>query len=285
MVKGITYDGEIGILGRQTTPEEAIEIICTDPKFVEKAAAKKPNFFVRAYNGARSFPADWWYGATFIATRANIFDVDGRMNTDAQAQKCIDILLTAWNNPGFTARLIWVLGKHLLHYPEFYGRQGLVVGTGVLTTALLSYVGLGSFAFYVGLVNFFLATTGATVRAVENGATTLAEILVAQAIGEVDPNLVEKVEREMMSFSPSDGNYDIPADDEKIILFMLDGTLDCLRNPNKYLLNRENMQRPTVAVGQVSSMRMPGVMGRVEIGYETNALDVIGDMNAITRYQ
>lgn len=43
-----------------------------------------------------------------------------------------------------------------------------------------------------------------------------------------------------------------------------------------------NSTQAYVPVGQVSSMRPPGTFGLIKQGYETNALDVIGDQNALT---
>lgn len=44
-------------------------------------------------------------------------------------------------------------------------------------------------------MNFVLATTGAIARVIDNGATTLAEVIIAAAIGESDPAVAEHVAR------------------------------------------------------------------------------------------
>ncbi|SOC20544.1 hypothetical protein SAMN05877809_11261 [Rhodobacter sp. JA431] len=277
MTTGITYAGELGRVGLETSPQEAVEIICTDPRFVEKAAAKKPNLIVRLFNGAVSFPRDWWYGATFIATRVNIFDTDGRMATDATYNKLFEIGKLIYENPVFVLRVSRLLVGHLVHYPEFYGRAGATVATSLLTTALMSYAGIGNYTPVVGLINLILTGVGAAARAIDQGASTLAEIIVAVALGESDPALAAKVSQKILETSPSDGNYDIPDEQEKRLLYILDGVMHCLKNPAQYINRGEERKTNWVPVGQVSSARPRGVIGLIRSGYETNALDALSE--------
>lgn len=279
MTMGITYAGELGRVGQGTSPEQTVELICTDPRFVERASAKKPNIITRLFNGAVSFPRDWWYGATFIATRANIFDADGRAATDATANKLGEIIQVSIANPGFALKSARLLIGHAIHYPELYGRQGTMIATNVLTGILMNYAGLGRYTLVVAAINFILANVGAAARAVDNGASSLAEILVAIAIGDTDPDLVAELQRDILQLSPADGNYDIPEQQEKILLYILEGILHCLRNPGQYMNRNEARATRMVPVGTVSSARPRGVMGLIPAGHETNALDVISDEN------
>lgn len=277
MVHGVTYEGEIGTVGSETTPQQAVELVCTDPRFVERASAKKPNFIIRLFNGALSFPRDWWYAATFLSTRVGMFGAEGRAATDATANTLMEILSTAEANRAFALQTVRALMGHLLHYPEFYGRQGTMIATGMALKAAGAPLGA---LIPVGLLNFFMANLGAMARAVDNGATTLAELVVAAAIGESDPAVTEHVSRQM-TYTHRGDDYDISPDDEEYLLFIIRGVLRCLRNPGEAMNNGERARQQVVPVGTVSSARPRGVMGNIPVGYETNALDVISDQNAM----
>lgn len=277
MVMGVTYEGELARVGAGHTPQETVELICTDPRFVEQAAAKKPNFIMRLFNGALSFPRDWWYGATFLSTRVGLLGAEGKAATDGTANTILNILKSAFANPGFFSDTLRAVMGHLLHYPELYARQGTMLATGVGLSILGAPM---SVTIPVAVINFVLATTGAVARAVDNGATSLAEVIVAAAIGESDPAVAEMVARELQLRVPEDDDYDIPPEDEDYILNVLRGVIDCLENPGRYLQNGERARSAVVPVGRVSSMRPRGVMGNIPVGHETNALDVIGDENA-----
>lgn len=281
MVMGVTYAGEIARVGAGSDPQETVELVCTDPRFVEMASAKKPNFIIRLFNGALSFPRDWWYGATFISTRVGLFGAEGTAATDATAHTCMNLIQTGLANPMLFVRTVRAVLGHLMHYPEFYGRQGTMLATGV---ALSSIGAPFVVTAGVGLLNFILATTGAVTRAVDNGATTLAEIIVAAAIGDSDPSVARAVAQELQLPTPADGDFEMSSEDEDYVIHVLKGVLHCLRNPGQYMQNGETRRRQTtVPVGTVSSARPRGVMGSIPIGHETNALDVIGDENALFR--
>ena len=277
MVMGITYEGEIARVGAGSDPQQAVELICTDPRFVEMASAKKPNFIIRLFNGALSFPRDWWYGATFLATRANFFDVEGRAATDGTTRTATNLIMTGLNNPWLLIRTIRQVLGHLAHYPEFYGRMGIAFATTVALTAIGA-----PFVMPIGLINFFLATTGSVLRAIDNGATTLTEIVIAAAIGESDPEVARRVAQKMQVAVPEPDDYELTGKEEDYIVHVMKGVLYCIRNPGEILNASEPRQRQTtVPVGRVSSMRPRGVMGSIPVGYETNALDVIGDEHAL----
>jgi hypothetical protein len=273
---GVTYEGELARVGAERDPQQAVELICTDPRFVEHTAAKKPNFIIRLFNGALSFPKDWWYGATFISTRFGLLGAEGKAATDGTANTILNILKSAYANPSFFSQTLKAVMGHLLHYPELYARQGTMLATGVGLSILGAPM---TVTIPVAVINFVLATTGAVARAVDNGATSLAEVIVAAAIGESDPTVASMVARELQMGEPDDGNYDIPAEDEEYMLGVLRGVIDCLENPGRYIQNGQRARSQVVPVGQVSSMRPRGVMGNIPLGYETNALDVIGDQN------
>jgi hypothetical protein len=274
MVMGITYEGEIARAGAGRDPQQTVELICTDPRFVELASAKKPNFIIRLFNGALSFPRDWWYGATFIATRFSLLGAEGRSATDGTAHTMSNIIKTGIANPGFFKQTLKAVMGHLLHYPELYARQGTMLATGIAISILGAPL---TVTLPVAVINFILATLGAIARAVDNGATTLAEIIIAAAIGESDPALSEHVARQLQMQDPKDSDYDISSEDEEYFIHVLEGVIDCLENPGRYIQNGERTRNRTVPVGRVSSSRPRGVMGSIPIGYETNGLDAISE--------
>lgn len=58
MVKGITYGGEIAEVGSGTLPQDIFEFACSNPWFLERAAAKKkPNFVARLFFRSLLLPA------------------------------------------------------------------------------------------------------------------------------------------------------------------------------------------------------------------------------------
>ena len=278
MVMGVTYEGEIGRIGAGTTPEETVELVCTDPRFVEAASAKKPNFIIRLFNGAISFPRDWWYGTTFLATRTGIFGAEGKAATDATANTCIRLINYGIENPLLLVRTIKAVLGHLTHYPEFWARVAAQMGVGAAITAT------GGLAVGVSaaVINFILATTGAVVRAIDNGADSLAEVVVAAAIGYSDPAVANMVAQELALPEPLDGDYELDSEEEDYIVDVLTGVLHCVRNPGEYMRG-ERTRSVVVPVGQVSSARPRGVMGNIPIGYETNALDAMAEDAALLR--
>ena len=278
MTIGITYEGEIGRLeASHDNPQQVVELVCTDPRFVERAAAKKPNFIMRLFNGALSFPRDWWYGATFISMRFGLFEGEGRAATDGTANTMSRLIRTALANRGFAWRTIRAVLGHLTHYPELWARQGTMLATGVGLSILGAPM---SVTIPVAVINFVLATTGAIARAVDNGANSFAEIVIAAAIGESDPAVAQAVGQQLQLAVPQPEDHDLTSEEEEYILHVLRGVLDCLENPGRYIQNGQRARQRTVPVGQVSSMRPRGVMGSIPQGYETNALDVIGDESA-----
>jgi hypothetical protein len=277
MVHGVTYGGEIGRVGASTDPQHTVELVCTDPRFVELAAAKKPNFIIRLFNGALSFPRDWWYGATFLSTRLGLLGAEGKAATDGTANMGINVLETIWANPAFALRTLRAVIGHLISYPELYARIGATAATSFAISAATGSV---VYTFALGTLNLVLATTGAVMRAIDNGATSLAEFIIAAAIGESDPAIARMVSRDLQMARPAAGTYDIPSDQEAYLIYVLQGVLHCLRNPGMYAQNGEQTRiQRTVPVGQVSSMRPNGVMGSIPVGYETNALDAISENN------
>lgn len=272
MTHGITYAGEIGRVGDGATPQDVVELICTDPRFLEKAAVKKPNFLVRLFRGATSFPLDWWYGASFLAMRTGMFGAEGRAATDASARTAKDLINTADANITFAFRTIRTVLGHLTHYPEFWARTGTQLAVGAGTTMFTGpFVGMP-----VALLNFYLATTGAVIRAIDNGATSFAEIVVAAALGHSDPHIAQMASQELSLRDIEVDSYAIPDEREEFILHLLRGVLHCIRNPSEYM-NTNDKPAYVVPVGQVSSSRPRGVMGNIPVGYETNALDVLSD--------
>lgn len=274
MVMGVTYEGEIARVGAGQDPQQTVELVCTDPRFLERVSAKKPNFLIRLFNGAISYPRDWWYGTTFLATRANFFDAEGRAATDGTARTITDLLGTAFMNPITLMRTIRIVVGHLLHYPEFYGRTAMAAVTSMALTAIGA-----PFVMPIGAVSFFLALTGAAARAVDNGATTLAEVIIAAAMGDSDPEVARAVGQSLLLNAEEPDSYSIPTEEENYMINVLKGILYCVRNPEEFMNNEERQIQRTVPVGRVSSARPFGVMGSIPVGYETNALDAIAENN------
>lgn len=274
MVMGVTYEGEIARVGAGNDPQQTVELVCTDPRFLERVSAKRPNFLIRLFNGAISYPRDWWYGTTFLATQANFFDAEGRAATDGTARTLIDLIGTAFMNPITLLRTIRIVIGHLLHYPEFYGRTAMAVVTSMALTAIGA-----PFVMPIGAVSFFLALTGAAARAVDDGATTLAEIIIAAAMGDSDPEVARAVGQSLLLNTEEQDSYNIPTEEENYMINVLKGVLYCVRNPEEFMNNEERQMQRIVPVGRVSSARPVGVMGSIPVGYETNALDVIAENN------
>jgi hypothetical protein len=124
MCKGITYAGEIAELGQGTNPSDIVEIVCTDPLFLERAAEKKPNFVVRLIAGAYSYPRDWWCGIGYCAMQHGLFGAHGKAMSDPWRRNLVTILGFCLKNPTLAMRLISVALQHQMTSPEFYGRIG-----------------------------------------------------------------------------------------------------------------------------------------------------------------
>jgi hypothetical protein len=124
MCKGITYAGEIAELGQGTNPSDIVEIVCTDPLFLERAAEKKPNFVVRLIEGAYSYPRNWWCGIGYCAMQHGLFGAHGKAMSDPWRRHLVTILGFCLKNPTLAMRLISVALQHQMTSPEFYGRIG-----------------------------------------------------------------------------------------------------------------------------------------------------------------
>lgn len=287
MTKGITYAGEIAERGQGTSPSEVVEIVCTDPRFIERAAEKKPNFIVRIISGAYSFPRDWWCGIFYCCMQHGLFGADGKAMSDPWRRDLNTILGFIIKNPGLAARLLMVSVQHLSTTPEFYGR----IGGGVFT----SYAGRGG-RFGSRIVsgpvkvaqmpaNFILASTGAAVLAVKYGGRDIVSVFDAIFTGNYGSGPTGDQYKEMFR-AAIESSEPVSQEDADALVAITEGILHCLNNPGEYIPGGGESQTPAprpqtwVPVGTVSSARPNGVMGLIPAGSETNALDVISENNA-----
>jgi hypothetical protein len=287
MTKGITYAGEIAEVGQGTTPSQVVEIVCTNPRFLERAAEKKPNFIVRLISGAYSYPRDWWCGIFYCAMQLGLFGAEGKAMSDPWRRDLNTVLSFIIKNPVLAMRLLGARTQHQMTSPEFYGR----IGGGVFT----SYAsGGGRFGNRIlsGPVkvarmpaNFILASTGAAVLAVKYGGRDIVAVFDAVLTGNYGSGPTGEQYKEMFR-AAIESSEPVSQEDADALVEITEGILHCLNNPGEYMPGGGASQTPAprpqtwVPVGTVSSARPNGVMGLIPAGSETNALDVISENNA-----
>jgi hypothetical protein len=278
MAGGITYGGDY-VTASGKTPQETIEFVCTDPKFLEKAAAKKPNAVVRFLKGAYSHPRDWWVGIIWCFMSLGTFGGDAKRRADEWGRDLETLIQFARKNPKLAYRLISVyLKNQVQNSPEFYGRLagGMFTNYASRGGRLGSRLGTGMKVASM-TANFILATTGAMILSVKYGGKDIISIFDAAINGDYLPDLSSQQYKEIFR---SVMESEIPVDDAdiEIMVQILEGVLDCLNNPGKYVGGADKGTiQPHVPVGQVSSARPNGVFGSIPRGSETNALDVISE--------
>lgn len=285
--EGITYDGEISLGGDGPRPQDAIEIACTDPRFLERAAQKKPSFVVRIIQGAYSFPRDWWCAIFYCYMRLGVFGSRAQSDAEGWGRAISTVLRWALNDPSTAARLLRTYLRSKSDSPEFYAR----IGGGVFTNfasrggrfgqrILSGPIKGGSMA-----ANFVLANTGAAVLTVKYGGQDIASIFGAMFTGNYRDHVSSEAYTAMFNEALS-SNEPLSQEEQDAFIAIVEGVLDCVENPGGYVPTLENSPRnvqPHVPVGQVSSMRPDGVMGSIPQGYETNALDAISENNELWR--
>lgn len=291
MVKGITYGGEIAEVGSGTLPQDIVEFACSDPRFLERASAKKPNFVVRFFSGAYSYPRDWWCGIFYCMMQLGIFGAEAKSQSDVWRRDLNTILIFARNNPSLAARLLVIYFRHKSTEPEMYGR----LAGGFFTSYASSGGRFGMRALgSVGATtrntyrvasfsrNFILSNTGAAVLAVKYGGRDIINIFDAMITGRYTPN-VSGEQYKVLFQSAIDSGLTIPPDEADALVALVEAVLDCLNNPEKFAgdITDERPVTPHVPVGTVSSARLRGQHGSIPRGYETNALDAISDQNRL----
>lgn len=289
MTEGITRAGEFAS-SDGPTPNEAIELVCTDPNFLEKAADKKPNAVIRAVQGAYSHPRDWWVGILWCNMAVGMFGGEAQTRARGWGRDLRTILVFAENNPSLAAGIVGLHTRHKASSsPEFYGRlaggaftnyasTGGRIGGRILNLGVKGKVGRT-------LTNFFLASLGAAILTVKYGARDIASVMDSMLTGNYRSGLDNNQYKEMFR-TVIENDLSVSEEEEQALLEVARGVLDCIDNPGKYAVGggrSEPQVTPHVPVGSVSSARPDGVRGSIPRGYETNALDVIGDRNARLR--
>jgi len=265
-------------------PQDVVEIVCTDPNFLEKATEKKPNFVIRLISGAYSHPRDWWCAIFYCCMQIGLFGPEAKAMSDPWKRDLNTILKFAKENPVLAVRLLSVHLKHQMQTPEFYGRIGGGFFTNYASTG-------GRFGNKVlgrkgkmlrTTVNFKLANSGAAVLSVKYGGRDIVSVFDAMLTGNYTPSISGEMYKEMFR-AAIERNEPVGSEEADALVEIVDGVLHCINNPEEYLpssSNKPDDSSPHVPVGRVSSMRPDGVRGTIPAGYETNALDVIGDQNA-----
>lgn len=286
MGKGISYGGDIVEVGAGQTAHETVQFVCTDPNFLEKASAKKPNAVLSFIKGAYSHPRDWWVGIIWGLMSLGTFGEDAKKNADAWGRDLDTILVFTRNNPILVMRMLAVYLKHkAMNEPEFYGR----IAGGMFTNFASTGGRFGkrvlprSLKFASGRANFILATTGAMILSIKYGGRDIISAIDAALTGDYSPDVSAEQYKEIFR-AALESDIPIPQAEQDALVEILDGVLDCLHNPGKYLGSTEKgAVTPHVPVGTVSSARPDGQMGTIPVGTETNALDVISETNAQRR--
>lgn len=284
MTKGITYNGEIAEVGQGTNPQDVVELVCTDPQFLEKASEKKPNFVVRALQGAYSHPRDWWCGIFYCYMQLGILGPDAKAMSDPWRRDLVTILSFILTNKMLAVRLISARTQHQMTTPEFYGRLG-----GGFFTSYASGGGRFGNRIMSGPVkiarmpaNFILASTGAAVLSVKYGGRDIVSVFDAILTGDYRSSVSSEQYKEIFR-AAIESSDPVSEEDADALVQITEGILHCLRNPGEYVPGGGNEPaQPTqrmVPIGTVSSSRPFGEMGLIPQGYETNGLDAIAEDN------
>lgn len=289
MGKGITYNGEIAEVGQGVHPQDVVELVCNDPRFLEKASEKKPNFVVRLISGAYSHPRDWWCGIFYCCMQIGLFGVEGKAMSDPWRRDLVTILDFVVKNPILAARLLGARTRHQMATPEFYGRLGGGVFTSYATGGgrFGSRIMSGPVKVARMPANFILASTGAAVLAVKYGGQDIVAVFDAVLTGNYTSRITGEMYKEMFR-AALESQEPVSREEADKLVEITEGILHCLRNPGEYLpggANRPAELSPHVPVGTVSSARPDGVMGLIPQGYETNALDAISENDLRMRGQ
>lgn len=286
MDKGISYGGDIVEIGGGKLARETIHLVCSDPNFLEKATAKKPNIVLRFLKGAYSHPRDWWVGVIWCLMATGIFGSAAKKNADSWGRDLETILIMAKKNPVVTIRMLAVYLKHkVMSEPEFYGRLAGGMFTNYASTGgrfgrrlLPTGAKMGASA-----VNFVLATTGAMILSIKYGGKDIVSALDAAITGDYLPDISASQYKELFR-EALESSAPIPQAEQDALVEIVDGVLDCLHNPGKYAgATEKGSINEQVPIGSVSSARPNGEYGTIPKGTETNALDVISENNSYNR--
>jgi hypothetical protein len=235
MSDGITGRGELGDLNAASA-DNAVQMVCTDPNFLERAAEKKPIFIARLMQGAYSYPRDWWCGIFYCCMQAGVFGEDGKSRSDPWRRDLETILDFIVKQPRLAVRLLGAYTKHQARSPEFYGRLGGGVFTSYASTGgrLGRRMINGPTKVGAGVANFILANTGAAVLTVKYGGKDVASVFTAMLTGDYEHRIDSALYKELFR-EAVESREPLDQAEADALVKITEGILHCLRNPGAYI--------------------------------------------------
>ena len=176
-----------------------------------------------------------------------------------------------------------------LNEPEFYGRMVGGVFTTYATTGgrLGRRILSGKAKARTALANHVLATTGAMILSIKYGGRDVVSVIDAAITGDYSPEVSGRQFKEIFRDALG-SDIEISQEEQDALTQILDGVLDCLHYPEKYVggIEENPVTKPAtqhVPIGTVSSARLPRQMGTIPRGEETNTIDVLSEMEERSR--
>lgn len=311
-VLGIGANGDL-ITTAGDTVGRGIEIRCDDPRFLERAARKRPNVVTEFVGGTWSYMRDWGVGVNYCLMLMGVYGSTQQSRALRWKDIALDLIQFGYAQPELSYKIISLAVQHTYSTPAFVGR---VVGGGILNTLLLTggrygagirsgrAVKLGEAASRssalrpsnytngamlvnapVMAANFVLALTGSAVLTIKNGNADLASIFSAILTGDYESDAIGSIYADLFNEARRMHDVEISPEELGAMLQVLNAIEYCLNNPSSMGSMSEPRAEvpPQVPVGQVSSARPAGVMGLIDAGSETNMLDVLADQQMHNR--
>lgn len=310
--EAIAVDGSL-ITAPGKTPGEQAEMMCSDPRFLEYAARKRPEPMLEAVGaGFISAARDWGLGANFFLGLMGVYGSDFQGDCERWKDNLKNVILWAWNNTEVAMKIVDLHVSEKFSVPSAAGR---FVGGGAISALMLTGGRWGAAAHRgkaikltkayqraaifnraywenkrwavnipVASANFGVTCVGASVLLAKYGVADIASMFLAILTGRVEPNSPDTY-KELFS-----GAFDDPSplspDETAHFLGVLEIMEYCLDNPADAIRGigpEADARQYVIPVGRAASARMPGVMGNIPVGSETSMLDVIAEMNALIR--
>ncbi|GEM_PF-4624302 len=311
-ILGIAPNGEL-VTTEEDTVAKRIEIRCDDPRFLELAARKRPNAVTQFIGGTGSYMRDWGVGVNYCLMALGIYGSENQQRAKLWANLGVDLIEFAFKNPELAYKLISLKLRYTYSNAAFSGR---LAGSAIINTLMLTGGRYGravmsgrTFVFSKAFsratplrpsnykngamrknapvmgANFILALTGSAVLTIKNGNADIASLFAAFLTGEFEEDPIGSTYKALFQEAQS-LSMTIPPSELEAMLAILEAVETCLKSPGEFgNPGREPIEtHPHVPVGTVSSARPPGVMGTIEAGTETNALDVISEQNLLNSY-
>jgi len=306
-VLGVSNSGEV-VTTVGSSVGEAIEIACSDPRFLERVTRKRPNAVTAFVGGTWSYMRDWGVGVNYCLMLLGVYGSRQQRYAENWRSMAKDIIAFAFAQPELAYKMISIALRHTYSTPAFIGRA---VGGGIINTLMLTggRYGLGimsgrrislsrSFSRSSALkpsnyvngamlrnapvmgANFVLALTGSAVLTIKYGNADIASIFSAILTGDYESDAIGSVYRDIFTQAQSLNDIDIAPEEIQAMLAVLEAIEYCMDNPGQMgsaSEPRSTEVTPHVPVGQVSSARPVGVSGLIEQGSETNMLDVMAE--------